>query len=97
MLQVHYYTPQFHGWVQGTEDVLVAAMTADRSGSGDALVAGEAIDGEGFGVNTHTRVRAHTRARAHTYTLPTAQENPAACKAPPKIVRPCTKARLSRS
>ncbi|CAI5464950.1 unnamed protein product [Closterium sp. Yama58-4] len=39
-IQVHYYGRGFHGWVEGTEDVLIAAMTCDRAGSGDALVAG---------------------------------------------------------
>ncbi|CAI7852869.1 unnamed protein product [Closterium sp. NIES-53] len=39
-MQVHYYGRGFHGWVEGTEDVLIAAMTCDRAGSGDALVAG---------------------------------------------------------
>lgn len=39
--QVHYYTRDFDGSVDGTEDVLVAALTCDRAGSGDAFVAGE--------------------------------------------------------
>lgn len=39
-LLVHYYTREFHGEVAGVEDVIVAAFTCDRTGSGDALVAG---------------------------------------------------------
>eukprot|EP00246_Nothoceros_aenigmaticus_P014995 TRINITY_DN599_c0_g2_i2.p1 TRINITY_DN599_c0_g2~~TRINITY_DN599_c0_g2_i2.p1 ORF type:complete len:462 (+),score=63.28 TRINITY_DN599_c0_g2_i2:1109-2494(+) len=38
--RIHYYTSAFHGSVAGTEDVLVTPFTCDRSGSGDALVAG---------------------------------------------------------
>eukprot|EP01018_Ginkgo_biloba_P009175 Gb_07834 [translate_table: standard] len=37
---IHYYTPTFDGTVTGTEDVLVTPFTCDRTGSGDALVAG---------------------------------------------------------
>lgn len=39
-LRVHYYTPAFDGVVIGTEDVLITPFTCDRTGSGDALVAG---------------------------------------------------------
>jgi sugar/nucleoside kinase (ribokinase family) len=38
-LRIHYYTQEFDGFVIGTEDVLVAHTTCDRSGSGDAMVA----------------------------------------------------------
>lgn len=38
-LRIHYYTPSFDGVVIGTEDVLITPMTADRTGSGDAVVA----------------------------------------------------------
>ncbi|KAH9288508.1 hypothetical protein KI387_032625, partial [Taxus chinensis] len=38
-LRIHYYTPTFEGEVIGTEDVLVASTTCDRTGSGDAIVA----------------------------------------------------------
>eukprot|EP00897_Mesotaenium_endlicherianum_P009639 jgi/Mesen1/8703/ME000052S08129 len=38
-LRIHYYTPHFHGSVEGTEDVLLAPYSAERSGSGDAVVA----------------------------------------------------------
>lgn len=38
--RVHYYTPFFHGSVAGTEDVLVTPFSCDRTGSGDAVVAG---------------------------------------------------------
>lgn len=38
--RIHYYTPDFHGSVAGTEDVLLTPFTCDRTGSGDALVAG---------------------------------------------------------
>ncbi|KAG5550388.1 hypothetical protein RHGRI_015373 [Rhododendron griersonianum] len=38
-LRIHYYTPSFDGVVVGTEDVLITPMTADRTGSGDAVVA----------------------------------------------------------
>eukprot|EP00850_Spirogloea_muscicola_P022564 SM000301S11767 [mRNA] locus=s301:122360:123579:- [translate_table: standard] len=38
--RIHYYTPTFHGVVEGTEDILLAPYTADRTGSGDAIVAG---------------------------------------------------------
>ena len=38
--RIHYYTPHFHGSVEGTEDVLVTPFTCDRTGSGDAVVAG---------------------------------------------------------
>lgn len=37
--RIHYYTPTFEGEVIGTEDVLVAPETCDRTGSGDAIVA----------------------------------------------------------
>ncbi|KAJ3674422.1 hypothetical protein LUZ60_005038 [Juncus effusus] len=37
--RIHYYTQQFDGFVIGAEDVLLAAMGCDRSGSGDAIVA----------------------------------------------------------
>lgn len=36
---IHYYTPEFDGEVLGVEDVIVAAYTCDRAGSGDAIVA----------------------------------------------------------
>ncbi|XP_022935790.1 fructokinase-like 1, chloroplastic [Cucurbita moschata] len=39
-LRIHYYSPSFHGVVIGTEDVLITPFTCDRTGSGDALVAG---------------------------------------------------------
>ncbi|XP_078446691.1 fructokinase-like 1 [Wolffia australiana] len=39
-LRVHYYTPEWDGVVVGTEDVLITPFTCDRTGSGDALVAG---------------------------------------------------------
>ncbi|EPS61748.1 fructokinase-like protein 1, partial [Genlisea aurea] len=39
-LRVHYYSPAFDGVVVGTEDVLITPYTCDRTGSGDALVAG---------------------------------------------------------
>ncbi|KAE9600854.1 hypothetical protein Lal_00011384 [Lupinus albus] len=39
-LGIHYYTPNFDGLVIGTEDVLITPFTCDRTGSGDALVAG---------------------------------------------------------
>ncbi|KAK7287465.1 hypothetical protein RIF29_00745 [Crotalaria pallida] len=39
-LRIHYYTPTFDGVVVGTEDVLITPMTCDRTGSGDAVVAG---------------------------------------------------------
>ncbi|KAK1298959.1 Fructokinase-2 [Acorus calamus] len=39
-LRVHYYTPEFDGTVVGTEDVLITPFTCDRTGSGDAIVAG---------------------------------------------------------
>lgn len=38
--RVHYYTPFFHGSVAGTEDVLVTPFSCDRTGSGDAVIAG---------------------------------------------------------
>jgi hypothetical protein len=38
--RIHYYTPSFHGSVAGTEDVLVTPFTCDRTGSGDAIIAG---------------------------------------------------------
>ena len=38
-LRIHYYSPSFDGVVVGTEDVLVAPFTCDRTGSGDAVVA----------------------------------------------------------
>lgn len=38
--RIHYYTPTFEGAVIGTEDVLVTPFTCDRTGSGDAIVAG---------------------------------------------------------
>ncbi|KAI9116183.1 hypothetical protein K1719_013113 [Acacia pycnantha] len=38
-LRIHYYTPNFHGVVVGTEDVLITPYTCDRTGSGDAIVA----------------------------------------------------------
>lgn len=37
--RIHYYTPSFHGSVEGTEDILLSPFTMDRSGSGDAIVA----------------------------------------------------------
>uniref|UniRef100_A0A7N0RH18 Carbohydrate kinase PfkB domain-containing protein n=1 Tax=Kalanchoe fedtschenkoi TaxID=63787 RepID=A0A7N0RH18_KALFE len=39
-LRIHYYTPSFDGAVIGTEDVLITPFTCDRTGSGDAVVAG---------------------------------------------------------
>eukprot|EP00252_Welwitschia_mirabilis_P011984 TRINITY_DN2663_c0_g1_i5.p1 TRINITY_DN2663_c0_g1~~TRINITY_DN2663_c0_g1_i5.p1 ORF type:complete len:491 (-),score=76.21 TRINITY_DN2663_c0_g1_i5:259-1731(-) len=39
-LRIHYYTPTFDGEVRGTEDVIVAHPYCDRTGSGDAIVAG---------------------------------------------------------
>lgn len=39
-LRVHYYSPSFDGVVIGTEDVLITPFTCDRTGSGDAVVAG---------------------------------------------------------
>lgn len=39
-LRVHYYSPSFDGVVVGTEDVLITPFTCDRTGSGDAIVAG---------------------------------------------------------
>ncbi|CAH9088924.1 unnamed protein product [Cuscuta epithymum] len=39
-LRIHYYTPSFDGAVVGTEDVLITPFTCDRTGSGDAVVAG---------------------------------------------------------
>eukprot|EP00262_Sarcandra_glabra_P012197 TRINITY_DN3099_c0_g1_i1.p1 TRINITY_DN3099_c0_g1~~TRINITY_DN3099_c0_g1_i1.p1 ORF type:complete len:491 (+),score=51.72 TRINITY_DN3099_c0_g1_i1:71-1543(+) len=39
-LRIHYYTPLFDGVVIGTEDVLITPFTCDRTGSGDAVVAG---------------------------------------------------------
>lgn len=39
-LRIHYYTPDFDGVVVGTEDVLITPFTCDRTGSGDAVVAG---------------------------------------------------------
>lgn len=39
-LRIHYYTPMFDGAVVGTEDVLITPFTCDRTGSGDAIVAG---------------------------------------------------------
>lgn len=38
--RIHYYTPFFHGSVAGTEDVLVTPFSCDRTGSGDAVIAG---------------------------------------------------------
>ncbi|KAL8504757.1 hypothetical protein ACS0TY_016074 [Phlomoides rotata] len=38
--RIHYYSPTFDGAVAGTEDVLITPFTCDRTGSGDALVAG---------------------------------------------------------
>lgn len=38
--RIHYYTPTFEGALIGTEDVLVTPFTCDRTGSGDAIVAG---------------------------------------------------------
>lgn len=37
---IHYYTPEFDGKVLGVEDVMVASFSCDRTGSGDAMVAG---------------------------------------------------------
>ena len=45
--RIHYYTDNFHGSVAGTEDVIVAAMTCDRTGSGDAITAGASVRGRG--------------------------------------------------
>ncbi|KAA8516337.1 hypothetical protein F0562_016630 [Nyssa sinensis] len=39
-LRLHYYAPSFDGVVVGTEDVLITPFTCDRTGSGDAVVAG---------------------------------------------------------
>ncbi|KAH0632210.1 hypothetical protein KY285_034938 [Solanum tuberosum] len=39
-LRIHYYSPSFDGVVVGTEDVLITPFTCDRTGSGDAVVAG---------------------------------------------------------
>lgn len=39
-LRIHYYSPTFDGVVVGTEDVLITPFTCDRTGSGDAVVAG---------------------------------------------------------
>ncbi|KAI3419242.1 PfkB domain-containing protein [Psidium guajava] len=39
-LRIHYYAPKFDGVVVGTEDVLITPFTCDRTGSGDAVVAG---------------------------------------------------------
>ncbi|GAB4833925.1 Fructokinase-like 1, chloroplastic [Ancistrocladus abbreviatus] len=39
-LRIHYYAPTFDGVVVGTEDVLITPYTCDRTGSGDAMVAG---------------------------------------------------------
>ncbi|GKA98290.1 fructokinase-like 1 protein, chloroplastic [Tanacetum coccineum] len=39
-LRLHYYSPLFDGVVVGTEDVLITPFTCDRTGSGDAVVAG---------------------------------------------------------
>lgn len=39
-IRIHYYTPNFDGVVVGTEDVLITPFTCDRTGSGDAIVAG---------------------------------------------------------
>lgn len=39
-LRIHYYSPSFHGVAVGTEDVLITPFTCDRTGSGDAVVAG---------------------------------------------------------
>ncbi|XP_021754680.1 fructokinase-like 1, chloroplastic [Chenopodium quinoa] len=39
-LRIHYYAPSFDGVVVGTEDVLITPFTCDRTGSGDAIVAG---------------------------------------------------------
>ncbi|KAK3226230.1 hypothetical protein Dsin_006092 [Dipteronia sinensis] len=39
-LRIHYYSPMFDGVVVGTEDVLITPFTCDRTGSGDAVVAG---------------------------------------------------------
>lgn len=38
--RIHYYSPSFDGVVVGTEDVLITPFTCDRTGSGDAVVAG---------------------------------------------------------
>lgn len=38
--RIHYYTQSFHGSVGGTEDVLVTPFSCDRTGSGDAVIAG---------------------------------------------------------
>ncbi|KAL2898494.1 Fructokinase-like 1 chloroplastic [Bienertia sinuspersici] len=38
--RIHYYAPSFDGVVVGTEDVLITPFTCDRTGSGDAVVAG---------------------------------------------------------
>ncbi|KMT13283.1 hypothetical protein BVRB_4g085430 [Beta vulgaris subsp. vulgaris] len=38
--RIHYYTSSFDGVVVGTEDVLITPFTCDRTGSGDAIVAG---------------------------------------------------------
>lgn len=39
-LRIHYYAPSFDGVVIGTEDVVITPFTCDRTGSGDAVVAG---------------------------------------------------------
>ncbi|KAL5740470.1 hypothetical protein ACOSQ2_029650 [Xanthoceras sorbifolium] len=39
-LRIHYYSPSFDGVAVGTEDVLITPFTCDRTGSGDAVVAG---------------------------------------------------------
>lgn len=39
-LRIHYYSPEFDGAVVGTEDALITPFTCDRTGSGDAVVAG---------------------------------------------------------
>ncbi|KAG6697540.1 hypothetical protein I3842_09G207000 [Carya illinoinensis] len=39
-LRIHYYASSFDGVVVGTEDVLITPFTCDRTGSGDAVVAG---------------------------------------------------------
>ncbi|XP_059667903.1 fructokinase-like 1, chloroplastic [Cornus florida] len=39
-LRIHYYAPSFDGVAVGTEDVLITPFTCDRTGSGDAVVAG---------------------------------------------------------
>lgn len=41
--RIHYYTQDFHGSVEGTEDVLLAPFSCDRTGSGDAVVAGKLL------------------------------------------------------